>query len=208
MTDQELDALVRDAYDSFGPTDEAHDRVLAALRNAQSAQPAQPAQPEQPVQATQPVQSTQPARKAPVLRLWWVALPVAACLALALVVVRIQAPATSATTSSEAALPTATESNKSDSYAEPIGEDFASETEADGVAFESADEAAYESADKRALVVTLEDGTTFEVGDPLDEEPTYDKIEDAEVDGRRCKVADRAYVHFEDDDTWYELIEY
>lgn len=165
---QQFDQLVHDAYESFGPDEEARGRVLLSLQEAKASKGAQ-------------------GRRG--VRPWLVALPVAACLALAAVLIQTNdiAPVRETTMVSD--------------------ETVDNETVADEeVAYESASEPSEKTVVEEAdEVVTLADGSSFVVGDVLEGEPAYESVEEAQVDGRPCVVADRAFVRFEGEDTWYEL---
>ncbi len=164
MNDQRLNERVHDAYQSFSPSDEAAERVLASLRKAQS--------------------ETDEPTKRPV-RWWKIALPLAACLVLAVVIVQLQTP--NGFTAAD------TEQVKSEQQ----------EYEAESNAAVEADAAMEEALEE--VVVTLADHTTYVVGEPMTEPPTYSELEEADANGRPCVVADHEYMRYVDDETWYEV---
>ena len=194
MDDSELQVLVHDAYEAVVPEQGASDRVLAALLEAQN--------------------DVRPSPRR--VRVWWIALPVAACLALAVALVQVR------TASGPAMSADAVVQEKSGAKSEAVDE--AAEANAQNVASSdaavstevapmSSGEAAdagvvdNETSDTEApiRVVTLNDGSSYVVGDALDEEPTQDTVEEVVLDGRTCVVANHEALRFEGEDVWYEL---
>lgn len=181
LSDQEFGRLVHDAYEAMAPTDDVRDRVLRSLREAEA-----------------PARGGAGRRRALL-----VALPLAACLALAVVLVSTRGAGTFETSAAAERTMMADEAAEVEMDAAGVPE------EAELVAEEAAP-----AAEVRRHVgetVTLVDGTTFEVGDVVDAAPAYDTLEDATADdggeGRPCEVADRSFVRFAGESSWYALVE-
>lgn len=178
----DLDARVYEAFDAMGPAPEVEARVLEALRAEQDAAVT---------------------HRGP--RLAWLAaaLPLAACLAVAVVLLRPQAQAPQM---AEAPQVTAEESK-------------AVSAEADDMAYEAEDNAMAESYEApMALadaypVVVLESGQELRVGERYDGEVDASAAVAAEArsdDGALampCEVVEGHYVRYDGDDTWYALHE-
>lgn len=212
MTDREFNKRVHDAYESLGPTDDAHDRVLAALREAQDARESRELQ--EP-QARQPVFATRMTR---------VVLPLAACLVVAITAVSVWAIAPSTQpsgTNESSAVRLRQEESAYDSDAAKGAAPESAAAPADAAAekssaFEDAAEAGSAAEEEVPLApaertVTLDDGSTFVLGDALAKTPTWTMTEDAQLwDGEQtapCQVADRQFVYVDEDGLWYELVD-
>lgn len=212
MTDREFDKRVYDAYESLGPTDEARNRVFAALREAQDARESHE---QHEPQVRQPVFAARAIR---------VALPLAACLVVAITAVSVWAIAPSARpsgTNESSAMRLKQEEplHESDAAKGATPESDAAPADAaaeKSSAFEDAAEAGSVAEEEAPLApaertVTLDDGSRFVLGDALAKTPTWTTAEDAQLwDGEQtvpCKVADRQFVYVDEDGLWYELVD-
>lgn len=180
MDDLRLNERVYDAYQSFSPSDEAAERVLASLRKAQG-------------EAPTPMTQSSTLAKQPV-RWWKVALPLAACLALAVVMVQLQAPHGSSAVNAESA-----------ESATPEQQEYVAESDAATEPDATAGSDAAIGPIPEEVVVTLADHATYVVGEPLDEPPTFSALEEAAANDRPCVVADRAYMRYAGEETWYTI---
>ena len=146
MTDEELAERLDKAYEALGPSGEAEARMLEALLAAQQAKAAEALQ-----EAAAPAA---PARRARVLKF---ALPIAAALLVAAIVVPLS--------QQQASSPALTPMQEEVAYeAEPSAAESA-----DGSAYEAKSDAAAPAAADAALAVELEDGLVLICKDALDD---------------------------------------
>lgn len=194
LSDERLDMRVRTAYEAITPPDGARERVLESLRLAESEGESQT--------------STVPRR--PSRRVWWIALPVAACVLVALIVVSLGAPTSFGAKSQQAATITDQKQTFDESYEVNAADAVADDEEM--MASEAYQSEAYQDAPYKR--VTTAEGITYTVGDAVADEPTYSKLEDATAlnpttsESVACVVADGQFVRFEGDSVWYRLMTY
>lgn len=224
-----LDARVRDAFDAMGPDEATRARVLSALRERAAEDPAPaPATPAveksaAAAPATPAVERPAPATRAHPSRGLRVVLPLAACLALVAIVVTAgalgrandAAPMNQAAPQSERAAEEALVvedveprgAEKGLMEAEPADEDA---VKAAGEAYNGS--APAQDAWSACPYVELGSGTVLRTGSPTD--ATVDESRAVAATARdttgsktwACTVVDDAFVRYEGDDVWRDLV--
>ena len=193
LNDARLDVRMRNAYEAMAPTDDAQKRVLESLRRVEK---------EQEGQAHTTLKPTH-------RRMWWIALPAAACVLVALVVVSLTVMAPSQTKPQQAAPTTNQRQLPEESYETGAADAVASDEEMVASEENAAANNMYQAAPYKR--VTTASGTTFTVGEAVLDEPAYSNLEDATAYNPEssktasCVVADEQFVRFENDSSWYRL---
>lgn len=220
MTDDQLAQQVHDAYEKIELSDDAQDRMFAALLAASDAKQVEPSVDHNPARRTTKGQVLQMPKRSGLKR--W--LPIAAALVAALIVVQIgvltisggsgESRADMAPKSEESIAADSFDVNASDSVAFETAAPQEGEAKADSVASEVADSSEVSAMVEDCPLITLSDGTEL-VARPeqVDVVETGDLLEETtarSVDGEQS-VACRVYVlvgggyavSYEDEETYW-----
>lgn len=220
MTDDQLAQQVHDAYEKIELSDDAQDRMLAALLAASDAKQVEPSVDHNPARRTTKGQVLQMPKRSGLKR--W--LPIAAALVAALIVVQIgvltigsgsgESRADMAPKSEESIAADSFDVNASDSVAFETAAPQEGEAKADSVASEVADSSEVSAMVEAYPIIALSDGTELmarpeqvdlvETGDMLEETTARSIDGEQSVACRVYKLVDGGYaVSYEGEDAYW-----